>query len=214
MPHGVPCAPGQIPCIPVRVRLPITNCCEVAVRGHNSLSQTPWVNTHSYNIGTPLTGTIAAAIASAVATHVVPAMQVIMSNQSVFDNIRVSDYLVPTGVATVTNLPGGTIGTRSNPPLPTNASAVMSYHSGLAGRSHNGRQYNTGLTDADVTEDALNPSYLLDANLVGIAWNTIAPALVTAHPVVASITKGLFTQIISHVMDAFVDSRRKRLIKG
>ncbi len=212
MAKGVPCAPGQIPCIPVRVRLPIAGCCEVAVRGHSG--GTKWVNTHAYNLGGGVSLANLQSVANAVIATVIPAMQAMMNSTDTFDDVRVSDFAVPTGVSVVLPLPPNTHGNDGNPPLPTNAAAVMSYKSGAAGRSHNGRQYNTGLSTDSAVGDTLVPAYMVLANNAAIAWNTIRPALTAAQPVVASITKGIFTFIISHIMDSYIDSRRRRLIKG
>lgn len=214
MPRGVPCLPGQIPCIPVRVRLPVANVAEVAVRGHDSITGKPWVNTHAYSLPGPLTLTLAQDIATQALAHIVPVMTQMMSASSVFDDVRVGDLLVPTSVAVVKPVPGNTRGVDSNPPLPANVAATMSYKSGVSGRSHNGRQFNTGLTFGDIAEDSLLAGYMLKANDTAVAWNTLTSTLATIHPVVASITKGIFTQIISHVIDSFVDSHRKRLPKG
>lgn len=105
-------------------------------------------------------------------------------------------------------------GTGGATALPSNAAAVISFRTGLAGRAYRGRAYIPGLTTASATGSTLSNTYL--AALQSLANNVIfftnASGSTPVQAVVASFVNQVLTPMITFVIDSAVDSMRRRLI--
>jgi len=111
-------------------------------------------------------------------------------------------------------------GTNASAQLPNNATVAMSLRTGIRGRSFRGRLYHLGLTEADVTNNALVAANLtnlvgayqllvgldsaaLGANYALVILSYFANKAMRATPVA--------TPVVTVTSDGIVDSQRRRL---
>lgn len=113
----------------------------------------------------------------------------------------------------------GNVGEKTSPAMPGNVTAVVSWGSGLTGRSTRGRTYVVGLTEEDVTGNeltsgartAINTDYAqLRNNINGgdINWSMAVLSRVQNG---VPLAEAIAYQITSVATDQFIDSMRKRL---
>lgn len=103
-------------------------------------------------------------------------------------------------------------GTVAGDPSPGNVAVAGAWKSGVRGRKYNGRSFWGGLTEALTSGDVVSSGFLLTLNslMTTIVSFTNAPTLPLSFSV-ASV-RGLFlTTIFKFVINAVVDSMRRRL---
>lgn len=125
-----------------------------------------------------------------------------------------------------TSTPSGALtGGSVNEIMPNNVSMTVSFRTGLRGRSFRGRNYVTGLTIDQVTGNQIIPAVVADfiaayealgTAISGSGWTWIVasrfsgvdPTTKKPIPRAAGVTEPVIAVV---VVDAFVDSQRRRL---
>lgn len=96
---------------------------------------------------------------------------------------------------------------------PANAAFVISWRSGLAGRSHRGRQYLPSISESLTIGSTVNTAYLIAATALAVAQlGFINPSGIGLFQIIASRKNGTLTAVTSFIADINIDSQRKRLI--
>jgi len=118
----------------------------------------------------------------------------------------------------ITN-PSGAVGTRAGTPLPNNIALVVSFRTGLTGRSRRGRVYHSGVVEADVTENSFNNTQAFE---IRTAYEDFFTSFIAegdwVHVIVSYCEDGvwrenaLITPVAAYtIVDTVVDSQRRRL---
>jgi len=116
-----------------------------------------------------------------------------------------------------TDMSGEPAGTRTSPALPMNVTAAIAEHTGLRGRSYNGRIYHVGMTADMVVGSTLTSAMIaallgsynyLKANMTAA---TRPLSIVSKRSLKAWRTTGVATVVTSLSVDATTDSQRRRL---
>jgi len=131
-----------------------------------------------------------------------------------FEAVVVRDLqAVGANVATYT-IPQPHPGTQSGTADPANASLVISWRTGRAGRAYRGRTYLFGLSEASTVGSMVNSTYLTNAASLGslIRNFTNSGGAISLQFGVASFTKEVIQSVIAHIVDVNIDSMRRRLI--
>lgn len=112
---------------------------------------------------------------------------------------------------------GALTGDIVSPPMPTGTTITASWRTGLAGRSYRGRTYHVGLTEQQVVANSLDSGSR--TALQGAYAQLIIDANVNQTPLVvasrvaggAPRPVGVVTDVLTVVVDEYIDSQRRRL---
>jgi hypothetical protein len=135
----------------------------------------------------------------------------------VFVGVKLRDMTTETGLQLDSPVVPPNVGAVVAQALPNNVAFVVSFRTGLTGRSTRGRVYNPGITEADTD---LNNVTLAAAAAFSTAWLNLNPAVVAlnfVHVIASFYTGGLprlgalTTPVISYVSNTRVDTQRRRL---
>jgi len=143
-----------------------------------------------------------------------PYYKPIVTSNVNFDSITVTDKSIAGGNQAVYVPPQPQPGGATGDSLPGNATASMSWRSSQTGRAHRGRNYFFGLGDTSANGSTLtNASGTAISTLMGnmLVYNGIA-GMPTSF-VIASKVLVQLTPVLGYVLDAFVDSMRRRLLQ-
>jgi hypothetical protein len=160
---------------------------------------------------------VLAAVGAAVRTWWDVNMQPLMSGSIALEEIVVTQWDVADGLQHVESVSPPLAGTATGTDTPSNVAAVTTFYTGYTGRSHRGRVYNPGITDANVTTNTLGTLYVV--NMIS-AWVAFGEALgdLNVQHVVASFQNnnaprvtGLATPIADYGMNNVVDTQRRRI---
>ena len=108
-------------------------------------------------------------------------------------------------------------GTRTSPAMPMNVTVAVSLRTALRGRSYRGRIYHVGLTEDMIANSVLLPTYVAD---VAASYSDLKSRLATGGFQLCVLsrvnggvrrTTGVSTPVESILVDAFLDSQRRRL---
>jgi hypothetical protein len=179
--------------------------------GHRDTRQ--WVNVfHAYKASGPVLRIDLINLANAYKAAWDASYKGSMTTNIVLDQIqcRKLDPLDPQAYDSTTGLPSG--GTVASPCEAANVTLTISWRTGLAGRKYRGRNYIAGVAEAFVTAlDAITPAFLS-------AVSSVADYLFNAPLVAGGLVPCVFhlgpdtvTQIQSYVIEAIIDSQRRRL---
>lgn len=101
-------------------------------------------------------------------------------------------------------------GTIAGDPCPGNVAVVISWRTGLSGRTARGRTYIGPIPEPNVSGNTVNSG--LVTVLATLAGQLIGAAFTDGYELaIASLKDGLSRVVISSVIDALVDSQRRRL---
>lgn len=131
-----------------------------------------------------------------------------------FDSVTVRDLQAVGANVGVYTIPQPHPGTASGTADPGNASLVLSWRTGRAGRAFRGRTYLYGLSETSTVGSTVNSGYALAANTLAATIRnfTNTPGAVTLQFAIASFTKEVLQPVIAHIIDIYIDSMRRRLI--
>jgi len=127
--------------------------------------------------------------------------------------VRKLDRGNPLALDYTSNLPEAGSGQSTNDSLlPADATITTSWRTGLAGRKYRGRNYLPALTIGSVTQDDRINSNLI-AKMTATALNYIGSinGIGGFTPCIYHCNTGLQDEVISFVIDAIIDSQRRRL---
>jgi len=132
--------------------------------------------------------------------------------QFIFTNVEATDRY-DTGGAYGNFVPVvNAIGTKATDAVPANVAHVISWNTGLSGRSYQGRTYLTGWTDVDYTQSILSSANItLLSNLAQSLITWAGPIGTAVDFVVASIKLLSLQSINGYTIDNVADSQRRRL---
>lgn len=159
-----------------------------------------------------------AAVAEGVEDWWVTNMPIMVNADCVYREVYAVDLTTQTGGVFTASGGSGTPGTASSPSLPNHCTIAVSFRTAFRGRSYRGRAYHIGLTEAQVTGNAVVPSIITllnstyslllnTANFGGCALAIASRRLNNAPRVI-----GVATEVIDVVLaDDTVDSQRRRL---
>ena len=143
----------------------------------------------------------------------------LVSSSTALESVTVTDMSAEDSIQHVETLLTPSAGTATGGDLPSNVAAVVTFYTGLVGRSHRGRVYNPGLTDAQVATNTLSVSYVSNMLTAWAEFKLALSALDVTH-VVASFqhnnaprVSGVATTIIEYGMNNVVDTQRRRIPK-
>lgn len=132
-------------------------------------------------------------------------------------SIMATDISVEGGAQVTLTPVGGIIGAKSSPGLPSGTTVTASWRTGRSGRSYRGRTYHVGLTEEDVTDNALttparNALQAAYGQLIIDASTNDTPLVVLSR-VNGGVTRpfAIGTPVLSCLVDQYVDSQRRRL---
>lgn len=103
------------------------------------------------------------------------------------------------------------VGLRGGQASPANVSLSLSERTGLAGRKFRGRFYCPGLSEQDLTADDRIGSGAVSVMNAIIAQYIAQWASTTLIPVIFHKADNTYTQVIAGVIEAVLDSQRRRL---
>jgi hypothetical protein len=186
----------------------IPHCVEVVVKGHHVGNEVNSV----FNYYTPssITSAQAQSIAIGFRDNVLTSYRACLTAAYFAEVIHVKDLSVANGVTYDLLLVGPYPGTRGGNDLPGSVALVASWRTALSGRSYRGRTYLGPLAESDVSGDTAAAS-LTSAVAAFIA------TIIGYHPLgallfsVASRHLHGINQIFAGIVDAIVDSQRRRL---
>lgn len=188
--------------------------CKVSLVGHRDTRE--WVNTLHVQKST---GDMLAAdltnIAQEVYTWWHSNYRAAFPPAIVLDQIQVRklDPSDPLALDYTTGLPEGGSSTLSPGTLEAaNVTQTISWRTGLAGKKFRGRIYIPGIMEELTTADdrSTSPENAILAAAAS-AWLTISQSLGPYKPVIFHVASDLATTITSYVIDAILDSMRRRL---
>jgi hypothetical protein len=183
---------------------------KVSVVGHRD--QREWVNTfHVHKLAGAWTPADMSAVANIMVAWVNNYRAVWPIN--IFADVievRVLDPVHPFALDHSINPP--LQGTEQGATEPGNVTSTISWRTGLAGRKHRGRDYVPGYATPDVTvDDRLGTAMVNLLATVAQLYITDITGLGGFEPVVFHKADNTWTPIISFVIDAILDSQRRRL---
>jgi len=146
-----------------------------------------------------------------VLANLIPGIQALMSNSYVYTNLDSTDRSIVGGAYSnlVLAITGGIT---TGDPLPSNCADVISWRTGLSGRSNRGRTYTFGATDAQATGSIWTSGYTtLVGNLAASLVAYVGPLTCPVTTAVASVKDLEMKPITGYIIDSFVDSQRRRL---
>jgi len=156
---------------------------------------------------------IAAALKSWWSTYMKP----FMSSELSLTTITLQDITIQNGARLVSPVIPPEVGSTMVNAVPNNVSLVTTFKSGLSGRSLNGRAYNVGMTEADVSFS--NATLIFAAGMAG-AWtnmNSYVVPLGFEHVIVSfeggglPRPTGLISKVATYLSNTRVDTQRRRL---
>lgn len=133
------------------------------------------------------------------------------------DRVVVTDVSVANGAQVINPLTTDQFGTNAGDPAAANAAVVVSWRTGLTGRSYRGRTY-IGALPNSVLVTPQNVSVTYATNTLA-AFTDLLDALETAGYVLCVLSKfankaarlfGVLTEITGLIVDTKVDSQRRR----
>lgn len=140
-----------------------------------------------------------------------------VTNQITLKEVIATDLSSANGpsVASAANITG----TASGATLPSNATVVISFRTGLRGRSYRGRLYHVGLLNAYVQGDTLTPAAVLEIKAMyeDFFGDVLTAIPDTTHVIVsrcqegAWLANGVTTPVLDYQVENTVDSQRRRL---
>jgi len=148
----------------------------------------------------------------------------LQSNTVTFNGTEAVDMSAPGQEGSFVPLTSGNVGGQTATGSPSNVTGAMAFKTGLTGRSNRGRNFLIGMNSAAITGDSITP---VAVGLFTAAYNELASYLTTlaADHVVASLysgvdsdgkpiprTAGVVHAVTAYVLDAALDSMRRRLI--
>lgn len=103
-------------------------------------------------------------------------------------------------------------GALAGDPSPGNVAVCAAYKSGARGRRYNGRSFMGGMTEALTSGDVVSSGQILALNtLEGLILSFTNSGALPMSFSVASVRGLILTNILKFVIDAVVDSQRRRL---
>jgi hypothetical protein len=124
--------------------------------------------------------------------------------------VRVLDPTNPLALDHALNPP--LAGLQAGQPAPGNVTSTISWRTGLAGRKYRGRDYVPGYSDSGLTaDDRLGTAFVNLLAQIAQLYITDITGLGNMEPVIFHASSNTFTPIISFVIDAILDSQRRRL---
>ena len=141
-----------------------------------------------------------------------PSLQTMMAQAVVYQSVTIRDLNDATGAEGVYTIPVNTHGNLTGDPVPFNAAAVISWRSATVGRRGRGRWYATGIPEDQCSGNSLSSTLQTLLLAAGVVLNSYTgTGAVPATPVVASRVGHVLYDITQVVVDAFIDSQRRRL---
>jgi len=139
------------------------------------------------------------------------------SNTYVLNNVTVTDVNVADSIQVIVSPSTGGLGTATGAPAAANAACCISLRTARIGRSYRGRMYIGAMANSFLSDEhTLSPTTVTGmADLANDLIDALA-AIDTVLVVVSRFTAGVLrlvavvTEIISIVVDAKVDSQRRR----
>lgn len=174
------------------------------------------VNIFYVTTGSPVTTLNLTALAQIFLDWWTTDLDVTQSAALALSRITATFVGAPDGLQVILN-GAGAPGTIAGADTPNNVAVVVSHRTGFSGRSRRGRTYLAGIVASDVVNDLTTPAK--QAAYV-TAFNALRTDLATAGytMVVASYfsngaprLEAISTPITSHIVDARVDTQRRRL---
>jgi len=172
-------------------------------------------NTFSYRSNPPVVSlTDLAAFVNQWRIDVTPLLVSFMSTAYTFVSIHaVTKHKDYANISYDYNYAAGTTGGVTGDFTPNNAALVISWRTGAIGRSFRGRSFMGAIAESLTIGSSVVSAYLTQAvafaarNITGWTVNSIF-----YNAVVASRAKTVLTVIVSAIIDAAIDSQRRRLI--
>jgi hypothetical protein len=184
---------------------------KISLVGHRDTRQ--WVNVfHAYKASGPVILLDLINLANAYKAAWDAAYKTAMPGAIVLDQIqcRKLDPTNPLAYDSTTGLPSA--GTRTDVPEAANVTLTISWRTGLAGRKYRGRNYIAGIGEnATTILDYITPAFL---SIVSALADNLYNAPINAGgfvPAVFHLGPDTITAIQSWVIDAILDSQRRRL---
>lgn len=198
--------------------VPAENVAEVEVRG--ILNGIPVENTLYFQASEEITAALLQALVEALASwfvaHIIPRI----AAGYMFKEVYAKDMSAGSGLNWTATIGTGTHGTYTGDALPNNVTWAIKFLTGLAGRSHRGRNYVAGLSEAGVSNNALasldadgfTGDYRMLLGGGGIVPEEWQWGVLSRFHLGSPRVQGLFTPItgVSYT-DLKVDSQRNRL---
>lgn len=142
-----------------------------------------------------------------------------VSNQTELIKVTARDLTASDGATAEVAPSTPLLGTQTGDPLPANCAYCVTFITGVAGRSFRGRNYVTGLVDAQANASIIQPAArtaiinayqelqaAVEGDIPGAVW-----AVVSRFAEGAARSEGLATTITGVVGDIIMDSQRRRL---
>lgn len=191
----------------------IPNWLLIVVHATSEGSQRALVLSYKYSNPTPPTPLQLAVVAQTFWTWAGGALKAIAGPHINFDSIEVTDKAAAGGASGSYAIPQPAPGIDTTNGAPGNAALVITWLSGYTGRSHRGRSFTFGMTQLRQIGSLVTSGYVSSVSALA---STIANFTGTgAVPLIFSIAsrKHLYlTGVLTWVVNAFVDSQRRRLM--
>jgi hypothetical protein len=141
-----------------------------------------------------------------------PSLQACMSQQIVYQTVTIRDLNDATGAEGVYTMPVNTHGNLTADPVPYNAAAVISWRSATVGRRGRGRWYAVGIPEDQCSGNVMSATIQTLFLAAGVVLNSyVGTGSIPVNAVVASRVGHVLYDITQVVVDAFIDSQRRRL---
>jgi len=141
-----------------------------------------------------------------------PALQAVMMNTYTLALIEATDRYAVSGAYGSYTPPVLPVGSKSGDPAPANVAGVISWKTGLSGRTAHGRTYVFGFGDTDLLGSYFNTgNVVLLSNLASAMMSFSGGVGIAVDFAVLSLKDEVLRPINGYAADNIVDSQRRRL---